>query len=76
MAGLGGSVSRKSRTVDLILCIFFGYIGIHRFYEGKVGTGILYLCTGGLCCIGWLIDIIMIAAGSGKDKWGDLITRW
>ena len=38
----------KSKTVTLILCIFLGYIGVHRFYTGKIGTGILYLLTGGI----------------------------
>lgn len=68
--------SEKSRTADLILSIFFGGLGVHRFYEGKVGTGLLWLFTVGLCGIGWIIDIIMIAAGSGKDKYGNLITEW
>jgi TM2 domain-containing membrane protein YozV len=47
--------------VDLVLCIFLGPIGVHKFYEGKVGIGILYIFTGGLFMIGWIIDIIIIA---------------
>lgn len=42
------------------LCLFLGVIGAHRFYEGKIGTGILYLCTFGLCGVGALIDLIII----------------
>ena len=40
--------------------IFLGVLGGHKFYEGKVGMGILYLFTGGLFCIGWIIDIIVL----------------
>lgn len=60
----------KSKIAALLLCIFLGEIGIHRFYVGKVGTGFLYLFTGGLCGIGWIVDIITIATGSFKDSSG------
>lgn len=60
----------KDRTVSLILAIVLGTVGIHRFYTGYVGLGILYLFTGGLFGIGWIIDIIMMATGSYRDKWG------
>lgn len=52
---------RKNKIVALILCIFFGLFGVHKFYEGKTGMGILYLFTMGLFGIGWIIDIINIA---------------
>lgn len=52
---------RINKTTALILCIFFGYFGAHKFYEGKIGLGILYLCTFGLFGIGWIVDIIIIA---------------
>ncbi|MBQ3755018.1 MAG: TM2 domain-containing protein, partial [Clostridia bacterium] len=42
------ATSPKSRLVATLLCFFLGGLGIHRFYVGKVGTGILYLFTGGL----------------------------
>ncbi|HJB22158.1 MAG TPA: TM2 domain-containing protein [Candidatus Fournierella merdavium] len=61
-------VSKKNKVVALLLCIFLGWLGVHRFYVGKIGTGILYLFTGGLFGIGWIIDIIVIAVGSFKDK--------
>ncbi len=60
----------KSQVVALILAILLGGIGIHRFYLGHIGMGILYLLTGGLCGIGWLIDIILIATGSLEPKDG------
>lgn len=67
--GMAG-VSRKSKTTALLLCIFFGEFGFHKFYVGKTGMGILYMLTLGLLGIGWLVDIIVIASGSFKDKFG------
>lgn len=50
----------KDKWLTFFLCFFLGVFGIHRFYEGKFGTGILFLMTGGLFGIGWLVDIIRI----------------
>ncbi len=61
-------ISRKSKTTALLLCIFLGGIGAHRFYVGKVGTGILYLFTAGFFGIGWIIDIIRISTGYFSDE--------
>lgn len=60
-------VSPKSQIVALLLCIFLGLFGAHRFYVGKAGTGLLYLFTGGLLGIGWIVDIFVIAAGCFTD---------
>lgn len=49
------------KVVALILCILFGYLGVHKFYEGSAGMGLLYLFTFGLFGIGWFVDIIIIA---------------
>jgi TM2 domain-containing membrane protein YozV len=68
--------SKKSRTTTLILCILLGWLGIHRFYVGKTGTGILWLLTGGIFGIGWLIDFIMILVGSFTDKAGHFVSKW
>lgn len=57
----------KSWIVALLLAIFLGVGGIHRFYVGKIGTGILWLCTGGFFGIGYIVDIICIAIGSFRD---------
>lgn len=50
----------KNKWVALVLCLFLGFLGGHKFYEGKVGMGILYLFTGGLFGIGVIIDLIVI----------------
>lgn len=63
-------IKPKNKIVALILCIFLGYLGIHRFYTGKVGTGILWLVTVGCFGIGWIVDIIMIATGHFRDAYG------
>ena len=62
--------SSKSKMFALLLCVFFGMFGIHRFYVGKIGTGILWLFTGGVVGIGWIVDIFMILFGTFKDKNG------
>lgn len=60
---IGGYYGRpKNKMVALILCIFLGVLGVHKFYEGKIGMGILYMVTCGLFCIGWVIDIFAILA--------------
>lgn len=50
----------KNKWVALALCFFLGFLGAHKFYEGKVGMGILYLFTVGLCGIGVLVDFIVL----------------
>ena len=62
--------SPKNWIVTLLLCFFFGYLGIHRFYVGKIGTGILMLLTGGGFGIWLLIDFIIILVGSFTDNEG------
>ncbi len=57
--------ARREKEINkwtaLILCIFFGYFGAHKFYEGNIGAGLLYLISAGLFGIGWIVDIIIIA---------------
>ena len=66
-------VSDKGFVPTLLLCFFLGPFGVHRFYVGKVGTGILQLFTLGGLGIWVLVDFIIIATGSFRDKQGLVI---
>lgn len=50
----------KNKWVAIILCVLLGWIGGHKFYEGKIGMGILYLCTCGIGFIGVIIDLLVL----------------
>ena len=50
----------KNKWIAFFLCLFFGIIGVHKFYEGRVLLGILYILTGGLLGIGVLVDLIVL----------------
>ena len=67
--------SNKSRTIALILCIFFGCFGFHRFYVGKIFTGLLYVFTLGFFFIGWIVDLVMIILGTFRDNTGAPLRR-
>jgi TM2 domain-containing membrane protein YozV len=69
-------VSSKSRAIALVLAFFFGLIGVHRFYVGKAGTGVLMILTVGGFGLWCLIDFIMILVGSFTDKSGLFLKRW
>ena len=69
-------ISDKSRLVALLLCILLGFFGVHRFYVDKIGTGILMLVTLGGLGIWQLIDLILIAVGSFRDKQNRRVFRW
>ena len=67
--------SNKTMVAAALLCFFLGSFGIHRFYVGKVGTGILMLITLGALGIWTLIDLVMIIVGSFRDKQGRKLAR-
>lgn len=71
----GDGVSNRSWKTTFWLSFFFGYLGIHRYYVGKVGTGILYNVTFGLFGIGSFVDFIKICCGKFTDKQGNIIVK-
>lgn len=70
------NVSDKSRAVSLALCIPLGVFGAHRFYVGKIGTGLLMLCTLGGLGLWYLYDLITIASGEFRDGEGRKVALW
>ncbi len=68
--------SQRSRLVTLLLAFFLGVFGFHRFYVGKVRTGILMLFTLGGLGLWWLYDCVLVATGSFRDAEGQLVSDW
>ncbi len=64
------AISDKGFVPTILLCFFLGVLGVHRFYVGKIGTGLLMIVTFGGLGIWALVDFIMIVTGSFKDKSG------
>lgn len=73
---VSGAVSPKSRLVAFLLCTFVGMLGVHRFYLGRVGSGIAMIFTLGGLGIWLLIDWIIILCGSFKDGDGKVVSNW
>ncbi len=71
---MAGEKSSKSNVAALLLCPFLGGLGVHRFYVGKIGTGIAMLLTLGGLGIWALIDLIFIALGKFTDKEGNILS--
>lgn len=65
--------SPKDWITTLLLCIFLGTIGVHRFYVGKIGSGVAQIFTLGGCGIWTFVDLIMILTGSFTDESGKKI---
>lgn len=70
------SVTDKRILPAFLLCFFLGVFGAHRFYVGKVGTGIAQLFTFGGLGIWALVDLIVILCGAFTDDQGNKITQW
>jgi len=65
--------SEKDWLVTLLLCLFLGELGAHRFYVGKIGSGVAQLFTCGGCGIWAIVDLIMIITGKFTDSEGKTI---
>jgi TM2 domain-containing membrane protein YozV len=71
-----GPPSDKSRMTTLLLCLFGGFLGLHRFYVGRAGSGVLWLVTIGLLSVGWIYDLVMVATGEFVDGQGKRVLYW
>lgn len=70
------SVSQSSRGIALLLAVPLGWCGAHRFYVGRVGTGLLMLFTLGGLGVWWLVDIVIVATGQLRDMDGKWVSEW
>lgn len=69
-------MSEKKILTVFLLFFFLAWLGVHRFYVGKIGTAILFILTLGGLGIWWIIDLILILTGNMKDKQGNKIAQW
>jgi|GEM_PF-431939 uncharacterized RDD family membrane protein YckC/TM2 domain-containing membrane protein YozV len=69
-------ISEKRNLPVFLLCFFLGMVGVHRFYVGKIGTGLLQLLTLGGVGLWAVIDLIVILCGGFTDKEGNRIALW
>ena len=76
IAATAGEISPKSRLVTSLLAFFLGEFGIHRFYLGKIGTGLAMLFTLGGLGIWAVVDFIMAVAGKMRDSIGLPVRDW
>jgi hypothetical protein len=70
-----GGVSDKTWMITLLLCLFVGTMGVHRFYVGKIGSGVAQLLTFGGCGIWTLVDLIMILTNKFTDAQGRALAK-
>ena len=71
-----GPPSDKNRLTTLLLCVFGGFLGLHRFYVGRTGSGVLWLVTFGLFSVGWIYDLVMVATGEFVDDRERRVLYW
>ena len=70
------ALDERKLLPTFLLAFLLGPFGAHRFFVGKIGTGILQLCTLGGLGIWMLVDLIMLVTGEFRDKEGNRITEW
>ena len=67
MANYQTMTSDKNKDTELLMCVFGGWFGLHHYYMGRIGKGLLYTFTFGFCMIGWVMDIIKILQRKKKE---------
>jgi len=70
------AASSKSRLVAVMLCLFFGWAGGHRFYTEKTGTALIMLFSMGGFGLWWFLDLVMLSTGNFRDKNELAISQW
>lgn len=65
-------MKKTSKIVGILITWFVGALGVHRFMAGKIGTGVVWLLTGGVFGIGWLVDFIMVCTGKFTNADGEV----
>lgn len=68
--------SESTKTILPIVLFLILLPTVHRFYVGKIGTGLLFFFTIGGIGIWWIYDVIISITGNFTDKQGRKITRW
>lgn len=71
-----GPASNYSRLTAFLLCLLLGFLGVHRFYVGKIGTGLLWLFTLGFLSVGLIYDLVLIGTGEFRDSRGLRLLEW
>ena len=76
MSSFVTGTSEKKRGIALLLCLIGGLFGFHLFYVGRIGKGILYICTCGLLGIGVFFDFFKILFGCFRDNVSAPLRKW
>ena len=66
----------RSQLTAFLLCVLLGIFGLHRFYTGQIGWGILQLCSLGCCGIFVIIDLVLIIFNRIYTRDGHTLTPW
>jgi TM2 domain-containing membrane protein YozV len=66
----------RTQMSAFLLCLFFGFLGLHRFYTGHYVIGLLQLMTFGCCGFFWIVDLLLIAFNLLPTAWGEKLVSW